>query len=482
MMSGAPASRSLPGCSAHQSAPSLGGQSMAVRHGGHRGCTQTEAPRGLLAARRPHAERGSPHKDAGGSAGPLVPPRPATDRLSHIDLLLLPEDLRVEMSLQALVGEDANESASLGPREQALVDAQHEPSEELGVDGLAQRVAGVARLLRLQGNLVQTAGERLHGPTDQCLLEGRERHVQKVAHGLQRLRVADFAGVLFRWAKRHVAQVQEGRQKPVHACLLFALDTDGPHRQSDLRVALGVVDGLDPDEALAQIGEVLGPAELERLPLRGAVAREQLVEAVVVALLGGLLHGARFLEQVADQVGADEPIALVEMDPCELSEAARVVVHDRLRVTKRFQQRVAVENLFCEAAQLRRGTALLAASGLLRRLATHGKLGGGVSGQGQHSGGAVRAAGPGACVRVNEVLRVSKADVVEQGWLVQMHQLRVVADSVEVCRVDWLRHRVVEVCVLRTRTQTGPGATTHRSCASPSGSVAVSAPLARPPA
>ena len=79
----------------------------------------------------------------------------------------------------------------------------------------------------------------------------------------------------------------------------------------------------------------------------------------------------------------------------------------------------------------------------------------------------MRAAGPGACVRVNEVLRVSKADVVEQGWLVQVHQLRVVADSVEVGRVDWLRHRVVEVGVLRTRAQTGPGPNTHRSCTSP---------------
>ena len=48
----------------------------------------------------------------------------------------------------------------------------------------------------------------------------------------------------------------------------------------------------------------------------------------------------------------------------------------------------------------------------------------------------------------------------------QVHQLRVVADSVEVCRVDWLRHRVVEVCVLRTRARTGPGAThTHTRCA-----------------
>ena len=78
---------------------------MVVSHGGHRGCTRREAPRGLLAEGRPHAERGSPHEEAGGSAGPLVPPRPATDCLSHVDLLLLPEDLRVEMSLQALVGE-----------------------------------------------------------------------------------------------------------------------------------------------------------------------------------------------------------------------------------------------------------------------------------------------------------------------------------------------------------------------------------------
>jgi len=85
-------------------------------------------------------------------------------------------------------------------------------------------------------------------------------------------------------------------------------------------------------------------------------------------------------------------------------------------------------------------------------------LGGGVSDHSLHNGRVVRgmrAAGPGTCVRVNEVLGVSIADVVEQGGLVQVHQLRVVANSVEVCWVDRLRNRVVEVCVLCARVQTG---------------------------
>ena len=41
---------------------------------------------------------------------------------------------------------------------------------------------------------------------------------------------------------------------------------------------------------------------------------------MVVALLGGLGDRARLFEQVGDHVSADEPIALVKMDACELRE------------------------------------------------------------------------------------------------------------------------------------------------------------------
>jgi hypothetical protein len=114
---------------------------------------------------------------------------------------------------------------------------------------------------------------------------------------------------------------------------------------------LRVVDGGDLDEALLEIGALLRADELERLELGVGESREQVVEGVVVALLGALRDGTRLFEQIAHDVGTHQPVALVKVNARKLAETRRVVVHDGLGVAKGLEDRVAVEHLLCEARE-----------------------------------------------------------------------------------------------------------------------------------
>eukprot|EP00967_Tisochrysis_lutea_P153981 scaffold304992_cov30-Tisochrysis_lutea.AAC.2 len=128
-----------------------------------------------------------------------------------------------------------------------------------------------------------------------------------------------------------------------------------------------IIDGIDADHTALEVAIVLGPCQPQRLLLRGVQAGEQLVEAVIVALLRRLDDRARLFEQIRDDIGPHQPVALVEMDARKLAEARGVVIHDGLGIPKGLEDRVAFEDLLTEAGKLIRGSpSLLLVSSLAR--------------------------------------------------------------------------------------------------------------------
>ena len=73
---------------------------------------------------------------------------------------------------------------------------------------------------------------------------------------------------------------------------------------------------------------------------------EDLVEDVEVAFDSTLGNNSRLFEQVVDDRGGLQGAQSIEVYLDKFAKARRVVVFERLRVSKRFKQRVGVKDLF----------------------------------------------------------------------------------------------------------------------------------------
>eukprot|EP00962_Isochrysis_galbana_P055701 scaffold27473_cov118-Isochrysis_galbana.AAC.2 len=423
------------------------------------------------------------------------------DRVEHDSLaqrLVCEVDAQLlkRVGLELLESEDvehADEGARTCLGEQRRVDAPNQPIEELGVHGLGEGVARVGRLLRLEWDLVYRVGERAHRALGQRLLKHVRPHLEQLSHSRHCVRRADITRILVDGAKADVAHVEQSGQQHVDAVLLCSRDADGAHRCDKLSVRGLVVDGIDPNHPALEVVIVFRIRQPERRLLGGRQAGEKLVKAVVVALLGRLHDRARLLKQVCYDVSAHQPVALIKVNARELAEARRVVIHDRLRIAERLKDRVAVQNLLAQAAQLLRHTAGLVSRTDLTRLrrAAHGQvLHHNLSRLGLARAGLARdhdrlrravhlhrsEGAVGHCVKVRrqkanglpaiclhhlvaiagellirihgdqnipsicvyEVFGISAAQVVEERRLVQVHQLRIVVDAIQVVRVHRL--------------------------------------------
>lgn len=247
------------------------------------------------------------------------------DGLAQVDFLLLAEDAGVEVRLQHLVckvdaqllervrlellkAEDvkhADEGARVGLREQRLVDRPDEPVEELRVDGLGERVAGVVRLLCLERDFVHRAREGLHRARRQRLLERRRRQLHQPRRRVHRVGRRDGARLgVIRRVEADVAQVQQRREQRVDAALLLSADANGAHRGAHVCVRRLVVNRRDLDHAGTEVRVVLRRGQRQLRLVGGGEAGEELVEGMVVSLEGRLHHSARLFEQVGYDVGA----------------------------------------------------------------------------------------------------------------------------------------------------------------------------------
>ena len=74
-----------------------------------------------------------------------------------------------------------------------------------------------------------------------------------------------------------------------------------------------------------------------------------LVEDVVVALAGQLMHDPRLLKEVGLDAGPADVEAGAEVDVDQLAEAAAVAVAQRLGVAERLQQRVCGQHPLLDA-------------------------------------------------------------------------------------------------------------------------------------
>jgi len=120
-------------------------------------------------------------------------------------------------------------------------------------------------------------------------------------------------------------------------------------------VARLTVDGVDGGDAgLVHVAEVLRVLEGVALLHVGVdlSARQQLVEDVVVALLGRLEADAALLQQVVDDGTAHDGAVTVELDLRPLTKAGGVVVAGGLGVTKRLHDGVGLEDLLLQRLRL----------------------------------------------------------------------------------------------------------------------------------
>jgi len=128
--------------------------------------------------------------------------------------------------------------------------------------------------------------------------------------------------------------VENGRKKLEKALNVLRGEVhDGEGELEGLKVLLVVDVGHLDGARLVEVGELLRFEELElALLLRGGTQHE-LVEAVVVPLLGGLVGDTALLQEVVDNGGSADALLAVKLNLHELSEARGVVVPHSLGIS-----------------------------------------------------------------------------------------------------------------------------------------------------
>mmetsp|Transcript_29018 Transcript_29018/g.76937 ORF Transcript_29018/g.76937 Transcript_29018/m.76937 type:complete len:338 (-) Transcript_29018:312-1325(-) len=282
-----------------------------------------------------------------------------------MELLLGLEDADEEELLQLLVGkvdaellervsrkrleaenvDGADKVARLAAKHERLVGRLHNLVEELRVERTREGVdgrGGGVDCLRLgdpiEARLDVERAERL----DQQLGVAR----QQLARLVDRLFRHDGRVVLARAGELDVAQVQDGLQH-----LPDALAQPGHRRdQADrLEQRVKVARELLPLE-----GRRLGVQVLELVDASHLSLRRQ-VKDVIVLLPLELGGDARLLEEVGADVGALHPTRRRELQRQELTEAAAVVVADRLGAPKRLHDRVGLQHAHVQITARLRG-------------------------------------------------------------------------------------------------------------------------------
>ena len=292
------------------------------------------------------------------------------DALLLVQVLLRLEDELEEELLQLLVGkvdaellegvdrerleavdvEQPDELGRLGrlaaDRDVDLVD---DVVEELRVHRLGQRVARQHRLL---------ARERHH----RRLAARRERaHAQRLLHLRRAKEAAELleARAAARRGRRGVlalelgvAQVEQPRDHARDRVLLGGVHADVGHGLRELLPRVNVLDARHGElAALLQVPEGLRAAAEPHRRV-ALVARDHVVEDVVVALALALEGHARLLEQVLLRRRAEHLALLAHRDLDELAEARRVVVARRLRVAEGLEHRVGLQDDGGEVVEL----------------------------------------------------------------------------------------------------------------------------------
>ena len=187
----------------------------------------------------------------------------------------------------------------------------------------------MTHLLHFVGD-VGDGAPHLDLPEEHEVGESFHLHAQEAAHVGQQLLVLRGEGALLALhvLELHVAQQQHGRQHGEDAAHHLLRDVQHVHGQPQVVEHGQVVDaGEGVAAALVEVGVgVHGPDdELLRQLGAGLCPGHQLVEDVVVALVGRLEGDARLLQQVVLHDAALDLVAM-EADLHELAKAAGVVV------------------------------------------------------------------------------------------------------------------------------------------------------------
>mmetsp|Transcript_38331 Transcript_38331/g.84240 ORF Transcript_38331/g.84240 Transcript_38331/m.84240 type:complete len:314 (-) Transcript_38331:767-1708(-) len=278
------------------------------------------------------------------------------DALARVDFLLGLEERDGEVLVELLVGEideelferillkvfeainvENAENARVGRLgaliHQARVDLLHDPVEQLGVDSLGQRVARVLRLVRLERDLHLLTLE-LHSARAERLLQQLLVRAQQLGGDAQLLRVGDLRVAVLVLGELDVAQVQQARDGVQKRLGHLLVNLNGGEDLGDdvklRRVAAAA------RRRLARVGAHVGVlvrvgVDVVRRAIGGG---DELVEDVVVALVGRLLDHARRLEQVGLDRSAEDRALARDVDLRELAKARRILVEHGLGVSE----------------------------------------------------------------------------------------------------------------------------------------------------
>ena len=207
------------------------------------------------------------------------------------------------------------------------------------------RAHGLVHIHRRLEDLGALSEARLHVLEEQALLELLGVDLQHRRGQLDWSAVADAGVALVVLDKGDVAAVQDARDDREDGVLLLLGDPDGVHGFDGLAEVGLVVDVVDVVAvALVHVMEVLRIVQLELLCHALIRAVDELVEDVVVALPGLLVHHTGLLQQVVGDAPADGVASVIKVDFHVLAETTRVVVANGLGVAERLQQRVRVQD------------------------------------------------------------------------------------------------------------------------------------------
>mmetsp|Transcript_28371 Transcript_28371/g.69117 ORF Transcript_28371/g.69117 Transcript_28371/m.69117 type:complete len:238 (-) Transcript_28371:474-1187(-) len=138
-----------------------------------------------------------------------------------------------------------------------------------------------------------------------------------------------------------LAEPKHSRDKPPTIVRLFLCHADCLHPLECLQELLRVIHAFDFEAAtLGEILVLVSRHDMKISLLLLSQSCAELVENVEVPLIHCRLYYARFLEEVVRHRGPSGVVSEIEEDLHVLSEAGRVIVSYRFRVTERLQKRV----------------------------------------------------------------------------------------------------------------------------------------------
>eukprot|EP00050_Salpingoeca_kvevrii_P002989 m.210436 g.210436 ORF g.210436 m.210436 type:complete len:337 (+) comp10735_c1_seq2:5255-6265(+) len=279
--------------------------------------------------------------------------------LTHVDLLLLLEDVLVEVLLKSLVGivdekllktvdleslkpenvEHANctkELALILARDGA-VDLRDDPGKLTTVDTLGKSIATVFGLRHGQGGRDGLSANAAHIER-QGIKQGLLRNSTEGGNELDSVHLLDGEGAVLAVDKSQVAQVKNNGNCHEQARHIARGETKQAERLGNLLKILLVKADLLLD--VVEVAKMRGVLELQKLELVLGEASEQHVENVVVSItcrpfghihaLRGLVDDAGLFEKVLANACADDLATGVKLDFDEFAEATRIVVALRL--------------------------------------------------------------------------------------------------------------------------------------------------------